>query len=110
MRALAATLVVSLGLCGTLVACGGDDQYVQPGGNTGDGGKTDGGLTDGGKTDGGPGTDGGDGGTCAFTAFVIDQVTNHTADNSVPVTNANIPDPTCSLTGTTGDYSALFTK
>ncbi len=109
MRALAATLVVSMGIGGALVACGGDDQFVQPG-TTDGGAKTDGGTTDGGHTgDGGPVTDGGDSG-CNFTAFVIDQVTNHTAENTAPVANASIPDPTCSLTGTTGDYSALFTK
>jgi hypothetical protein len=108
LRTLAAALVVSVGIGGALVACGGDDQYVQPG-NTGDAGHTDAGPSGDGGHDGGPVGDGGDSG-CAFTAFVINQVTTQKLETNAPVANANVPDPTCSLTGSTSDYSSLFSK
>ncbi len=116
LRTLAAALAVTVGISGALVACGGDDQFVQPGGPGSDGGKTDGSIGDGGKTDGGDGgngdgglTDGGDGGpsNCGFTNFVISTISTGTNEISTPVPNAMIPDPSCSLDGSLQDYSSL---
>ncbi len=109
---------MTVGIGGALVACGGDDQFVQPGngadggktdgGGGGDGGKTDGGNGDGGNGDGGNG-DGGEGGpsNCAFTNFVISTIKNGTSETAEPVPNAMIPDPSCSLDGSLQDYSSL---
>ena len=102
-------------MSGVLAACGGDDQFIQPGGTT-DGGKTDGGNGgDGGKTDGGDGgtgtdgsmTDGGPDSGCPFTDFVITQVKTGISETASPVPNAMIPDPTCSLDAA-APFSSLF--
>ena len=119
MRTLVAALAVSVGIGGALVACGGDDQFVQPGGDGGPGGDAtpgDGGHTgdggdagDGGKIGDGSTGDGGEGGpsNCAFTNFVISTIATGTKENTQPVPNAMIPDAACSLSGSLQDYSTL---
>ena len=116
MRKIIATLLVGVAVAGGLVACGGDDDnnIVTPGSDSGPGNDgspnngNDGSPNNG--NDGSPnmGTDGGDAGpSCAFTAFVIDQVTNHT-NGTDPAASVTGLDPSCSTTEGVAPFAGLI--